>query len=87
MDLVIGPNEAIDDELYGKKASYGAYVLLKNFDQHRIFQIGFVAVGVHALHKLDLVVVCAADADIGVADINGKYLHENCCLSLDCCCL
>ena len=30
MDLVIGPNETIDDELYGKKASYGAYVLLKN---------------------------------------------------------
>ena len=33
MDLVIGPNEAIDDELYGKKASYGAYVLLKNLDR------------------------------------------------------
>lgn len=30
MDLVIGPNETIDDALYGKKASYGAYVLLKN---------------------------------------------------------
>ena len=30
MDLVIGPIEAIDDELYGKKASYGAYVLLKD---------------------------------------------------------
>ena len=30
MDLVIGPNETIDDDLYGKKASYGAYVLLKN---------------------------------------------------------
>ena len=30
MDLVIGPNETIDDQLYGKKASYGAYVLLKN---------------------------------------------------------
>ena len=30
MDLVIGPNEAIDDDLYGRKASYGAYVLLKN---------------------------------------------------------
>lgn len=30
MDLVIGPMEAIDDELYGIKASYGAYVLLKN---------------------------------------------------------
>lgn len=33
MDLVIGPNEASDDALYGKKASYGAYVLLKNLDR------------------------------------------------------
>ena len=33
MDLVIGPNETIDDELYGIKASYGAYVLLKNLDR------------------------------------------------------
>ena len=33
MDLVLGPNETIDDELYGKKASYGAYVLLKNLDR------------------------------------------------------
>lgn len=30
MDLVIGPSETIDDQLYGIKASYGAYVLLKN---------------------------------------------------------
>ena len=30
MDLVIGPIEAVDDGLYGTKASYGAYVLLKN---------------------------------------------------------
>ena len=30
MDLVIGPIEAADDALYGTKASYGAYVLLKN---------------------------------------------------------
>ena len=30
MDLVIGPIEAVDDALYGAKASYGAYVLLKN---------------------------------------------------------
>ena len=30
MDLVLGPNEAVDDALYGEKASYGAYVLLKN---------------------------------------------------------
>ncbi|MBR1569844.1 MAG: hypothetical protein IJ651_03845 [Bacteroidales bacterium] len=33
MDLVIGPNEAVDDALYGVKASYGAYVLLKNLDR------------------------------------------------------
>ena len=33
MDLVIGPNETIDDERYGIKASYGAYVLLKNLDR------------------------------------------------------
>ena len=30
MDLVIGPTETIDDQLLGIKASYGAYVLLKN---------------------------------------------------------
>ena len=30
MDLIIGPNETIDDQRYGIKASYGAYVLLKN---------------------------------------------------------
>ena len=33
MDLVIGPLETIDDEFLGKKASYGAYVLLKNLDR------------------------------------------------------
>ena len=33
MDLVIGPNEAVDDALYGTKASYGAYVLLKNLER------------------------------------------------------
>ena len=33
MDLVIGPNETIDDQRYGIKASYGAYVLLKNQDR------------------------------------------------------
>jgi hypothetical protein len=33
MDLVIGPLETIDDDLLGKKASYGAYVLLKNLDR------------------------------------------------------
>ena len=30
MDLVIGPNEATDDQLMGAKRSYEAYVLLKN---------------------------------------------------------
>ena len=30
MDLVIGPNEVNDDQLYGLKASYDAYVLLKD---------------------------------------------------------
>lgn len=29
MDLIIGPNETEDDQLYGRKASYGAFVLLK----------------------------------------------------------
>ena len=33
MDLVIGPNEPVDDALYGTKASYGAYVLLKNLQR------------------------------------------------------
>ena len=33
MDLVIGPNETVDDALYGVKASYGAYVLLKNLER------------------------------------------------------
>ena len=33
MDLVIGPIEAVDDALHGVKASYGAYVLLKNLQR------------------------------------------------------
>ena len=33
MDLVIGPIEAMDDALNGTKASYGAYVLLKNLQR------------------------------------------------------
>ena len=33
MDLVIGPIEALDDALNGTKASYGAYVLLKNLQR------------------------------------------------------
>ena len=36
MDLVLGPLETIDDELMGKKASYGAYVLLKNLDRTQL---------------------------------------------------
>jgi len=36
MDLVLGPLETIDDELLGKKASYGAYVLLKNVDRTEV---------------------------------------------------
>ena len=38
MDLVIGPNETIDDQRYGIKASYGAYVLLKNQARTAILQ-------------------------------------------------
>lgn len=33
MDLVIGPNENSDDQLYGTKTSYGAYVLLKELER------------------------------------------------------
>ena len=33
MDLVLGPIEAAEDGLYGTKASYGAYVLLKNLQR------------------------------------------------------
>ena len=33
MDLVLGPIEAEDDAVYGAKASYGAYVLLKNLQR------------------------------------------------------
>jgi len=38
MDLVIGPTETIDDALYGKKASYSAYVLLKNEERTQSLQ-------------------------------------------------
>ncbi len=38
MDIVIGPTETIDDDRYGIKASYGAYVLLKNEDRTRSLQ-------------------------------------------------
>ena len=33
MDLVIGPNETADDQLFGIKRSYEAFVLLKNLDR------------------------------------------------------
>jgi hypothetical protein len=33
MDLVLGPIEAVDDAIHGTKASYGAYVLLKNLQR------------------------------------------------------
>ena len=33
MDLVIGPNETSDDNLYGNKASYGAFVMLKDLNR------------------------------------------------------
>ena len=33
MDLVLGPIEPVDDGLFGTKASYGAYVLLKNLQR------------------------------------------------------
>lgn len=39
MDLVIGPTEAIDDQLYGIKASFGAYVLLKNLSRTETLQM------------------------------------------------
>jgi len=38
MDLVIGPNETIDDQRYGIKASYGAYVLLKNEERTAVLK-------------------------------------------------
>lgn len=41
MDLVIGPIEPVDDALYGTKASYGAYVLLKNL--HRTEELSALA--------------------------------------------
>ena len=33
MDLIIGPNETEDDQLYGTKRSYGAFVLLKQLEK------------------------------------------------------
>lgn len=36
MDLIIGPNEVNDDQLYGLKASYEAYVLLKDLKRTEV---------------------------------------------------
>ena len=38
MDLVIGPNETIDDQRYGIKASYSAYVLLKDEERTEVLK-------------------------------------------------
>lgn len=49
MDLVIGPNEMNDDQLYGVKRSYGALVLLK--DQARTASLAKYAALVPELQK------------------------------------
>ncbi|MBR5385658.1 MAG: Zn-dependent hydrolase [Bacteroidales bacterium] len=36
MDLVIGPTETTDDNLYGNKASYGAFVMLKDLKKTEV---------------------------------------------------
>lgn len=36
MDLVIGPDEAVDDQLFGIKRSYEAFVLLKNLGRNEL---------------------------------------------------
>ena len=38
MDLVIGPNQTDDDQLYGKKTSYEAFVLLKDLDRTELLK-------------------------------------------------
>ena len=38
MDLVIGPNQTDDDQLYGKKTSYEAFVLLKDLEKTKVLQ-------------------------------------------------
>lgn len=38
MDLVIGPNETSDDNLFANKASYGAFVMLKDLDRTESLQ-------------------------------------------------
>ncbi len=50
MDLVIGPIEPIDDALYGTKASYGAYVLLKNL--HRTEELSALAARMPELQEM-----------------------------------
>ena len=50
MDLVLGPIEAVDDALYGTKASYGAYVLLKNLQ--RTEELGALSARMPELQKM-----------------------------------
>ena len=50
MDLVIGPIEPVDDALYGTKASYGAYVLLKNL--HRTEELSALAARMPELQEM-----------------------------------
>ena len=50
MDLVIGPIEAVDDALYGAKASYGAYVLLKNL--HRTDELNALSARMNELQDM-----------------------------------
>ena len=50
MDLVLGPNEAVDDALYGEKASFGAYVLLKNLK--RTEELGALTARLPELQKM-----------------------------------
>ena len=50
MDLVIGPNETSDDELYGNKASYGAFVMLK--DLHKTDELARYTAMIPDLQKV-----------------------------------
>ncbi len=50
MDLVIGPVEAVDDGLYGTKASYGSYVLLKNLQ--RTEELNAISARIPELQKM-----------------------------------
>ena len=50
MDLVLGPIEAVDDAVYGTKASYGAYVLLKNL--HRTEELDALSARMPELQEM-----------------------------------